>query len=176
MSTVDSPVGCIVVRETVEDPESPYPHFLVEEFGDDQLGPPPEWTQPPQGKDQFDCFRVLPYGAELGASRSVVICGDPLASTSLADVTKPTPNSVRVFLTAYGGKYNVSDAPLAEHETVAYGRIRIIKVVHEDKPKSFFIEAAAAEDQAATIALLSALLSQPPAHRDLPVIDLRSSC
>lgn len=172
LRTVDSPVGRILVRETVEDPDSAYPHFLVEEFDDDGSAPP-EWTQSPQGLYEYDAFRIRPVDVELGESRGVIV-SDNSRTSKLTQATKPTPASARVFLTTRGGRYNVTDAPLAEHETVAHGRIRIVKVVHDDNPyPSFFVEACGG-DPAASIALLSALLSTPPAPgRELPVIDLQ---
>lgn len=169
LRTVDSPVDRILVRETVEDPESAYPHFLVEAFDDDDGCAP---TQPPQDKWEYDVFRIHPVEVELGESRCVIV-SDNCRTSTLTRATKPTPGSARVFLTTNGGRNNVTDAPLAELETVAHGRIRIVKVVHDDNPyPSFFVEACGGDP--AAIALLSALLSTPPAPgRDLPVIDLQ---
>ena len=175
--TIDSPIGFIVIRGRVEDTDDAYPHFLVEEYADEKLTPPPpEWAkEKPQKKSgTFDVFKVVPQGVELGPSRRVLVTV-PLFSRNIIadeDPIKPTPNCLRVYLTTAGGRFDVVDLPLDDvHETVSHGPIRVFKVMHEDRPKSFFIEAATGGKQA-TAALADALMAGGVPPRLLPAIDL----
>jgi hypothetical protein len=176
LKVIDTPeVKCIVLRELVEDTVDTYPHFLVEEYADEELTrePPVTWMEQSQKAGEFDTFKVAPPGVELGSSRRVLVTTPYVSRGHTTTVKQPTPESVRVYLTTRGGMFDVMDAPLDEdHETVSHGLIRIVKVVHDDRPKSFFIEAVGGDD--ATIALMTKLLEMPRAvpHRDLPEIDL----
>ena len=153
LKVIDTPeVKCIVLRELVEDTVDTYPHFLVEEYADEELTrePPVAWMEQSQKAGEFDTFKVAPPGVELGSSRRVLVTTPYVSRGHTTTVKQPTPESVRVYLTTRGGMFDVMDAPLDEdHETVSHGLIRIVKVVHE----SFFIEAVGGDD--VTIALMT---------------------
>ena len=124
LSTQESPVSSILVKHTVDDEDNAYPHFLVEY---DELS-----CQTPQADGEYDVFKVLPFGVELGPSRNVM-CRCVTKDEVVGD-------DVRVILTTQN--HEVIDLPLTEYETRDHGSVRVVKVVHDeyDNSVSFVIK------------------------------------